>query len=108
MKNLDEGKIIDIKSFLDYKEGEITNLELANNDGLKLIMMAFDKETGLKPHAAPGDTLLLALEGKAKILVGDNEFIISEGEEIVLIMGIIHNVTSQGKFKMLLILEKEN
>lgn len=104
MKNIDKGKKIKLVDYLDYVDGGIANIDLVSKDGLKLILMAFDAGEGLKPHKAPGDALVMALEGKAKLLVGDKEVEIEAGEQLVFPAKVIHNVTAITRFKMLLIL----
>ena len=104
MKNIEKGKKIKLVDCLDYVEGGIANIDLVSKDEFKLLLMAFDAGEGLKPHKAPGDALVLALEGKAKLLVGDKEIEIESGEQIVFPANVIHNVTAITKFKMLLIL----
>ena len=104
MKNIDKGKKIKLVDYLDYVDGGIANIDLVSKDGLKLILMAFDAGEGLKPHKAPGDALVMALEGKAKLLVGDEEVVIEAGEQLVFPENVIHNVTAITRFKMLLIL----
>lgn len=104
MKNIDKGKKINLVEYLDYVDGAITNIDLVANDALRVVLMAFDAGEGLKPHKAPGDALVLALEGEAKLLVGDKEVDIKSGEQIVFPANVIHNVTAITKFKMLLIL----
>ena len=104
MKNIDKGKKINLVEYLDYVDGAITNIDLVSNDALRVVLMAFDAGEGLKPHKAPGDALVMALEGKAKLLVGDKEVDIKSGEQIVFPANVIHNVTAITKFKMLLIL----
>ena len=104
MKNIDKGKKIKLTNCLDYVEGAIANIDLVSKDEFKVFLMAFDAGEGLKPHKAPGDALVLALEGKAKLLVGDKEVEIESGEQIVFPANVIHNVTAITKFKMMLIL----
>ena len=104
MKNIDKGKKINLVEYLDYVDGAITNIDLVANDALRVVLMAFDAGEGLKPHKAPGDALVMALEGQAKLLVGDKEVDIKSGEQIVFPANVIHNVTAITKFKMLLIL----
>ena len=104
MKNIDKGKKINLVEYLDYVDGGITNIDFVSKEGFRLVLMAFDAGEGLKPHKAPGDALVLALEGKAKLLVGDKEMEIESGEQIVFPANVIHNVTSITRFKMLLIL----
>lgn len=104
MKNIEKGKKIKLINCLDYVEGAIVNIDLVSKDEFKVFLMAFDAGEGLKPHKAPGDALVMALEGKAKLLVGDKEIEIESGEQIVFPANVIHNVTAITRFKMLLIL----
>lgn len=104
MKNIDKGKKIKLVDYLDYVDGGIANIDLVSKDKFKVVLLAFDAGEGLKPHKAPGDALVVALEGKAKLLVGDKEVEIESGEQIVFPENVIHNVTAITKFKMMLIL----
>ncbi|WP_288868308.1 cupin domain-containing protein [uncultured Parvimonas sp.] len=104
MKNIDKGKKIKLVDYLDYVDGGIANIDFVSKDKFKLVLLAFDAGEGLKPHKAPGDALVIALEGKAKLLVGDKEIEIESGEQIVFPENVIHNVTAITRFKMLLIL----
>lgn len=104
MKNIEKGKKIKLIKCLDYVEGAIVNIDLVSKDEFKVFLMAFDAGEGLKPHKAPGDALVMALEGKAKLLVGDKEIEIESGEQIVFPANVIHNVTAITRFKMLLVL----
>ena len=104
MKNIDKGKKIKLVDYLDYVDGGIANIDIVSKEGFRLVLMAFDAGEGLKPHKAPGDALVLALEGKAKLLVGDKEIEIESGEQIVFPANVIHNVTAITRFKMMLIL----
>ena len=104
MKNIDKGKKIKLVDYLDYVDGGIANIDLVSKEGFKLVLVAFDAGEGLKPHKAPGDALVIALEGKAKLLVGDEEVEIESGEQIVFPANVIHNVTAITRFKMMLIL----
>ena len=104
MKNIDKVKKIKLVDYLDYVDGGIANIDLVSKDKFKVVLLAFDAGEGLKPHKAPGDALVVALEGKAKLLVGDKEVEIESGEQIVFPENVIHNVTAITKFKMMLIL----
>lgn len=104
MKNIDKGKKIKLVDYLDYVDGGIVNIDFVSKDKFKVVLLAFDAGEGLKPHKAPGDALVVALEGKAKLLVGDKEIEIESGEQIVFPENVIHNVTAITRFKMLLIL----
>lgn len=105
MNHIDKGKIIELENYIDYVDGGISNLDLVSRDDLKIMLMAFDKGQGLTPHSAPGDALVLALEGRAELQVGDDYFEIRAGQQMIFPKEIVHNVRAKDKkFKMALIL----
>lgn len=108
MKNIEKGKIIDLKEKIEYVEGGISNLDIVSKKDLKIMLMAFDKGQRLTPHTAPGDAMVIALEGSAKLQVADEYFSINEGEQFIFPKNIVHNVIAEDeKFKMALILAME-
>ncbi|WP_215905086.1 cupin domain-containing protein [Treponema phagedenis] len=104
MKNIESGKVFELKNAIDCVDGGISNVDIVSKENLKMMLMAFDAGEGLTPHSAPGDALVVPLEGEAEVLVGEKTFKIKVGEHIVFPKNIIHNVTAVKKFKMLLIL----
>lgn len=108
MKNIEKGTIIDLKEKIEYVEGGISNLDIVSKKDLKIMLMAFDKGQRLTPHAAPGDAMVIALEGSAKLQVAEEYFSIKAGEQFIFPKNIVHNVIADGeKFKMALILAIE-
>lgn len=107
MINIDKkGEIFNLKDCIEYIDGGIANFDLVSRDDLKIVLMAFDENEGLSPHSAPGDALILALEGEAEVMVENKVSKIKEGEQIIFPKDKIHNVTALSKFKMALILVK--
>ena len=107
MKNIEKGKVINLKDKIDYIDGGISNLDIVSKDGVKIMLMAFDKGEGLSDHAAPGDAMVIALEGSADLKVGDEIHEIKAGEQLVFPKNITHNVFAKEKFKMALILVRD-
>lgn len=106
MENIEKGIVLSLKDKIDYIENGISNLDILKTEGAKILIMAISKGEDLKPHSAPFDALLIALEGKALVSVGDKDMELNEGEEIVFPKDIIHNVCAITDFKMLLIMAK--
>lgn len=96
-----------LKDLISYEEGSISNLDVVNNDTMKFVLMAFDEETGLTPHRAPGNAIIFALEGKATIEYEGKDYTLSEGENFRFDKNGLHSVTADGKFKMGLLLVLE-
>ena len=98
------GEVFEIVDKIPYKQGSIVNLDVASNENMKYVLMAFDEGTGLTPHSAPGDAIVFALEGRAIIGYEGQDFPIKAGEQFRFDKGGVHSVTADGKFKMALLL----
>lgn len=101
------GEVMKLKDLISYEEGSICNLDVASNDTMKFVLMAFDEGTGLQPHRAPGNAIVFALEGNAVIGYEGKDYKISAGENFRFEKNGLHSVTADGKFKMALLLVLE-
>lgn len=106
-KLVKSGEVMKLKDLISYEEGSISNLDMVSNPTMKFVLMAFDEGTGLSPHRAPGNAIIFALEGKAKIGYEGEEYEISEGENFRFEKNGLHSVTAEGRFKMGLLLVLE-
>ncbi|MCI1727665.1 MAG: cupin domain-containing protein [Lachnospiraceae bacterium] len=98
------GEVFQLGRAVPYEKGSVVNMDVASNDQMKFVVMAFDEGTGLSPHSAPGDALVFALEGKAVIGYEGKEYPIEAGENFRFEKGGIHSIQADGKFKMALLL----
>ena len=94
------------------KAGEVFKLaELlpyqAHNDKMKFVVMSFDAGTGLSEHAAPGEALVMALDGEAVIGYEGQEQVIHAGETFKFDKFGKHSVSATKQFKMALLLVLE-
>ena len=90
------------------KLGEVfglkVNMDVAHNEKMKFVVMAFDAGTGLSEHAAPGEALVFALDGSATIIYEGVAHEIHAGEQFCFAKGGLHAVNATEKFKMALLL----
>lgn len=106
IKNVEKSKVLNLKNLVEYADGEIVNLTMAQKPGVNMSLLAIDKGEMLSTHSAPGDALACVLDGKVKIVIDGEEHILTEGEMIVMPGGIPHSVHPIEKFKMLLTVVK--
>jgi len=105
MNNLiKSGEVFKLSELLPYKAGEIADMEVASNDGMRFFLKAFDEGTSLAAHKAPGDAIVIALEGRAIINYEGEDYHIKPGETFRFDKGGLHSVTADGKFKMALVI----
>lgn len=101
---LEKGVVLHLKDQIDYVEGGIANVDIAKREGTKFALLAFDEGQGLSPHTAPGDALIMALEGRAHVTMGDKEADLEAGDQFVFEKGKLHSVQALGRFKMAILL----
>ena len=101
------GEVFQLKELVPYGAGEIVNRDVMHNAKMKFVLMAFDEGTGLSEHAAPGEAIVFALEGKATINYEGKDHLIQAGEQFHFAKGGRHSVKAEGRFKMALLLTLE-
>ncbi|MBQ3264933.1 MAG: cupin domain-containing protein [Ruminococcus sp.] len=101
------GEIFKLAELLPYQDGKIINMDVAHNEKMKFVIMSFDEGTGLSEHAAPGEALIFALEGKGIIGYEGKEHPIKAGENFKFAEGGKHWVKADGRFKMALLMTLE-
>ena len=98
------GEAFRLADLVPYQEGKIVNMDVAHNDKMKFVIMAFDAGTGLAEHAAPGEALIFALDGKGVIGYEGKAYPIQAGENFKFAAGGKHWVKADGRFKMALLM----
>lgn len=106
IKNVEHATPFEIADVLDYEAGQVSSLTLAQQPGVGMTLLAFDAGEGVSSHSAPGDALIVVLDGTANITIADKEYEVSKGQSIVLPAGVAHAVKAVTKYKMLLTVVK--
>lgn len=98
------GEVFKLEDLIPYAEDRIVNMDVLQNDKMKFVIMSFDEGTGLAEHAAPGEAIVFALDGKAVIGYEGEEHSIKAGESMHFAKGGLHSIKATEKFKMALLL----
>ena len=106
-KAIKAGEVFKLAELVPYAEGKIVNMDVAHNDKMKFVVMAFDEGTGLSEHAAPGEAIIFALDGEGVIGYEGKEHPIKAGENFHFAKAGLHSVKATKKFKMALLLTLE-
>ena len=101
------GEVFKLAELLPYQEGKIINMDVAHNEKMKFVIMSFDEGTGLAEHAAPGEALIFAIDGKGVIGYEGKAHPIQAGENFKFAAGGKHWVKADGRFKMALLITLE-
>lgn len=95
-----------LADLIEFEEGGVARKILAENDGMRLAVLALDEGAILPEHAAPGDVIVFVLEGEAHIDCGDAVHAVAAGGNFMFAKGELHEVSAPaGKVKMALVVK---
>ena len=102
-KNIAKKEKLELKSLVDYQDGQVVSKTLVQNDYVSVTIFSFDKGVEISTHASGGDAMVTVLEGTGRFTIGGDVFILNEGETIVMPKDVPHAVFGEEKFKMELV-----
>ena len=103
MKNISQAEVLVLKDQISYQPGQVVSKTLAQNSAVSITLFSFDKNEEISTHASGGDAFVTCLDGVGKITIDGEDYILHEGESIVMPAGHPHAVFGQEQFKMLLV-----
>ena len=101
-KNIEKQTALELREQVDYQAGQIISRTLVQNELMSMTLFAFEKGEEISTHAAGGDAMVTVLEGTGRFTVGGQEFLLHEGQTLIMPKDIPHAVYGQERFKMLL------
>ena len=103
MKNISQAEVLVLKDQIDYQEGQVVSRTLAQNDALSITLFSFAKGEEISTHESGGDAFVTCLDGVGRITIDGKDYLLHEGESIVMPAGHPHAVYGEETFKMLLV-----
>lgn len=103
IRNITHAQVLPLKEQVTCLEGQIVSKTLAQNEDVSITLFAFWQGEEISTHSSDGDAFVTCLEGVGKITIDGQEFLLREGDSIVMPAGHPHSVYGQEQFKMLLV-----
>ena len=103
MKTISEKEVLTLREQVAYQPGQVVSRTLAQNSAVSVTLFSFDKGEEISTHASGGDAFVTCLDGVGRITIDGEEFLLHQGESIVMPAGHPHAVYGQEQFKMLLV-----
>ena len=103
IKNMDRATVVTLKEQVAYQPGQVVSKTLAQNAALSVTLFSFDKGEEISTHESGGDAFVTCLDGMGRITIDGKEYLLREGESIVMPARHPHAVYGQERFKMLLV-----
>lgn len=107
IKNMPIAEAAVLADLVTYQPGQVVSRTLAQNNQTTLTLFAFPTGEGLSAHTSPSDALVIILDGRATVTIGDNQLTLSAGETVVMPANVAHALDATEPFKMLLITVKD-
>lgn len=103
IKNISKAEVLVLKDQVAYQEGQVVSKTLAQNEHVSVTLFSFDKGEEISTHKSGGDAFVTCLDGVGKVTIDGEEYILKEGDSIVMPAKHPHAVYGQEQFKMLLV-----
>ncbi|MDB8680858.1 cupin domain-containing protein [[Ruminococcus] gnavus] len=103
MKNIAQSEVLTLREQISYQEGQVVSKTLTQNQTVSITLFSFAKGEEISTHESGGDAFVTCLDGIGKITIDGVEYLLHEGESIVMPAGHPHAVYGQEAFKMLLV-----
>lgn len=103
MKNIEKAKVLPLKEEIAYQPGQVVSKTLAQNSAVSITLFSFDEGEEISTHESGGDAFVTCLDGVGRITIDGVQYILREGESIVMPAGHPHAVYGEEQFKMLLV-----
>lgn len=102
LKNIELAKVIKLEDEINYQKGQVVSKTLVQNKNISMTLFSFDRGEEISAHSSDGDAMVTVLDGTGKFTVGNEQFILTKGETLVMPSQISHAVYGEEQFKMLL------
>ena len=102
-RNIEKSTVMMLKDQIHYQDGQIVSKTLVQNNKISMTLFSFEKGEEISTHAAGGDAMVIVLEGTGRFTVDGVEYLVSEGQSIIMPKDLPHAVYGQERFKMLLL-----
>ncbi|AVQ27630.1 cupin domain-containing protein [Fusobacterium ulcerans] len=103
LKNIPHEEVTLLKDLVKIQDGQVVSKTLAQNSAVSITVFAFDKNEEIGTHDSSGDAMVTVLEGIGAFMVDGKEYILNQGETLVMPANKPHSVFAKEAFKMLLI-----
>lgn len=107
MATFDKEKIFNLENSIEYTDGGVISKQVTKSTGGNLTLFSFDKEQGLSEHKTPFDAIVQILYGEAEITIAGKLHHLKKGDCIIMPANIPHALKAVERFKMLLIMTRQ-
>ena len=105
-KNIPVNEILHLGERLEYKEGQVISITIAQNERLSITLFALPKGEEISTHVTVGDAIVQILDGEDTSLLVMWKHNVKAGETLIMPSEVPHSLDARENFKMLLTVVK--
>lgn len=98
---MQETEVLKLVEMVVYQQGSVVSREIISKKTGTVTIFAFDEGQGLSEHTAPFDAMVNVIDGEAKIIISRKDYLIKEGEFIIMPANEPHALKAVKRFKMI-------
>lgn len=103
IKHIPHEVVITMSDQVDILKGQVVSKTLAQNKAVSITIFAFDKDEEIGTHDSTGDAMVTVLEGTGLFTVDGKDYVLNQGETLIMPANKPHSVFAKEAFKMLLV-----
>ena len=97
MKNIAQSEVLTLREQISYQEGQVVSKTLTQNQAVSITLFSFAKGEEISTHESGGDAFVTCLDGIGKITIDGVEYLLHEGESIVMPAGHPHAIRAPSR-----------
>lgn len=102
----DKGMKFSFENSIAYADKAVVSKHILKKQTGNISLFAFDKGEGLSEHTTPFDALVMVVDGKVDITIGETIHLLETGDSIIMPANTPHALNAVEKFKMVLTMIK--
>lgn len=103
IKNIPHEEVVSLSNQVEILPGQVVSKTLAQNKAVSITVFAFDKGEEIGSHDSTGDAMVTVLEGTGQFTVDGKDYLLKQGETLIMPAKKPHSVLAKEAFKMILI-----
>lgn len=103
LKNIKPEEVLNLANLVQIMPGQIVSKTLVQNEAVSMTLFAFSKGEEISTHQSDGDAMVTILEGTGRLTVDGKDYVVHQGDTLVMPAQKPHAVFGEEDFKMLLV-----
>lgn len=104
IKNIENGKVLEIASLARIKEGIISSMSIIDDSVCNMKLFSVSKGESISAEKYSGDMIYLVIEGNMLLSIDGEEMLLHKGELVRVGENTEHDIKAVSSFKMIQLL----